>query len=252
MQHHSQSRGRRDAERATATWAIRYLALPLAILQLATIAAEITASFAFRPQYNWVKNTISELGVGQCTSDFDPRKGVEACSPLADVMNGAMVFSGACLIALTLILWRSRGFSRTPGVLWVLAGVGSIVTGFVTLDTSPVLHQVVSMPLFFGGPLAILIGAFQFDGTIRRVGATLGAATLLLGVLFSTTDFVYGFGGIIERLVIWPALVWVVLLAATARKEAIAVSSQNAAADSASGEDRSGGGSPDRRAGIAV
>ena len=215
---------RDEAVQAGATRRIRSLALPLAILQLATIAAEITASFAFRPRYNWITNTISELGVGHCTSDFDPRKGVEACSPLADVMNGAMMFSGACLILLTLLLWGRRGFSGLPGALWALAGAGSIVTGFVTLDTSPVLHQVVSTPLFFGGPLAILLGAFQFEGKVRRIGATLGIVTLALGVIFSTTDFVYGFGGIVERLVIWPALAWVVLLAAQARKEVSAKS----------------------------
>lgn len=210
-----------DRRAKPAQWWIRYLAVPLAVLQLATIAAEIIASFAFKPRYDWVTNTISELGVRGCTSDFDPRKGVEACSPLAGVMNGAMVFSGVCLLLLALVLRRSRGFSKLAGVLWMLAGAGSIATGFVSLDTSPVLHQVVSMPLFFGGPLAILVGAFQFKGRVRAVGATLGALTLLLGVLFSTTDWVYGFGGIIERLVIWPALAWVVCIAVLARRRAV-------------------------------
>ncbi|KIP52558.1 DUF998 domain-containing protein [Leucobacter komagatae] len=201
-------------------WAVRRLAVPLAVLQLATIVAEIITSIAFRPKYNWVTNTISELGVGGCTSEFDPRKGVEACSPLAGVMNGAMVFSGLCLILLVLLLRRSRGFAGFAGILWILAGAGSITTGFISLDTSPVLHQVVSMPLFFGGPLAILVGAFQFTGRVRITGATLGIVALALGVIFSTSDWVYGFGGIVERLVIWPALAWVVFLAVAARRQA--------------------------------
>lgn len=196
------------------------LAVPLAVLQLATIVAEFVVSLAFRPKYNWVTNTISELGVGGCTDEFDPRKGVEACSPLAGVMNGAMVFSGICLLILALLLRRSRGFARVAGILWALAGAGSIATGFISLDTAPVLHQLVSMPLFFGGPLAILVGAFQFTGRARIVGATLGLVTLTLGVIFSTSDWVYGFGGIVERLVIWPALAWVVFLAVAARRQA--------------------------------
>lgn len=202
-------------------WAVRWLAVPLAVLQLATIVAEVVTSFAFRPAYNWVTNTISELGVGGCTSEFDPREGVEACSPLAGLMNGAMIFSGICLLLLAVLLRRSRGFTRLPGILWVLAGAGSIATGLVSLDTSPVLHQVVSMPLFFGGPLAILIGAFQFTGRVRVAGASLGIATLILGIVFSTSDWVYGFGGIVERLVIWPALAWVVFLAVSARRQAL-------------------------------
>ena len=206
-------------------WRVQHLAVPLAVLQLATIVAEIVTSFAFRPGYDWVTNTISELGVGGCTTEFDPRKGVEACSPLADLMNGAMIFSGVCLILLALVLRGSRGFERLPGLLWLAAGVGSIATGCVSLDTSPVLHQIVSMPLFFGGPLAILIGAGQFDGAIRRIGAALGGITLILGIIFSTTDWVYGFGGIVERLVIWPALGWVLVLAVRARRDAAAVAS---------------------------
>ncbi|WP_396452844.1 DUF998 domain-containing protein [Leucobacter aridicollis] len=206
--------------RPTAGRAVRALALPLAVLQLATIAAEIIVSFAFKPKYDWVTNTISELGVGGCTTEFDPRHGVEACSPLAGVMNGAMILSGICLILLAIVLRRSDGFGGLAGVLWAVAGAGSIATGLVSLDTSPVLHQIVSMPLFFGGPLAIAIGAFQFTGGPRVVGATLGCIALALGVVFSTTDWVYGFGGIIERLVIWPALAWVVFVAARARNHA--------------------------------
>lgn len=216
------SKGTRDQAEAANLWRVRYLSVPLALLQLATIVAEIIVSVAFQPKYNWVTNTISELGVRACTQDFDPRKGVEACSPLAGVMNGAMVFSGLCLILLALVLRRSRGFAKFAGVLWGLAGVGSIVTGFISLDTSPVLHQLVSMPLFFGGPLAIVVGAFQFSGRIRLAGVSLGAFTLILGVLFSATDWVYGFGGIIERMVIWSALAWVVFVAVMARKEASA------------------------------
>ncbi|MBK0419943.1 DUF998 domain-containing protein [Leucobacter sp. CSA1] len=211
---------RRSSPEFRALWRVRYLALVFAILQLSTIAAELFTSFSFKPEYDWITNTISELGVGHCTTEFDPRKGVEACSRLAGTMNGAMIFSGACLIALTVILRRSRGFSRLPGVLWVLAGAGSIATGFITLDSSPVLHQLVSMPLFFGGPLAIALGSFQFDGRVRLLGAMLGFSTLVLGVIFSTTDLAYGYGGAVERLVVWPSLGWVVFVAARARKEA--------------------------------
>ncbi|SJN08311.1 hypothetical protein FM113_02005 [Leucobacter sp. 7(1)] len=210
-----------SAVQAPKLWWVRHLAVPLAVLQLATIGAEIVTSFAFRPQYNWVTNTISELGVGGCTTEFDPRKGVEACSPLADVMNGAMIFSGICLILLALLLRSSRGFTKVPGVLWCAAGAGSIATGCVSLDTSPVLHQIVSMPLFFGGPLAILIGACQFDGVMRKIGTALGGITLVLGIIFSTTDWVYGSGGIVERLVIWPALGWVLVVAVLARTQAV-------------------------------
>lgn len=203
---------------------LRFATLSLAVLQLTTIAAEIIVSLAFRPRYNWITNTISELGVKGCTSDFDPRKGVEACSPLAGVMNSAMIFSGICLIVLTLLLRNSDGFSKVAGILWALAGTGSIATGLVSLDDSPMLHQVVSMPLFFGGPLAILVGAFQFEGRVRVTGALFGSFALLLGVLFSTTDWVYGFGGIVERMVIWPALLWVLLITTLAQKKTLRTS----------------------------
>lgn len=201
---------------------VQILAPVLAVIQLATIAAELVTASAFEPSYNWVKNTISELGVAPCTTDFDAREHVEACSPLADVMNVSMMVSGLALLLLAISLRHSRGFAGVPGILWIIAGVGSIVTGFVTLDTSPVAHQLVSMPLFFGGPLAILTGAFQLQGRPRTTGIALGVCALVLGVVFSTSDLVYGFGGIVERLVIWPSLVWVVYLTFAARRAALA------------------------------
>ncbi|MEB4615850.1 DUF998 domain-containing protein [Leucobacter sp. M11] len=206
--------------RGPAPWLVRFLAPGLAVLQLCTIVAELIAAAAFVPRYNWVTNTISELGVSTCTTEFDPRSGVEACSPLADLMNGAMVVSGISLVLLALVLFRSRGFSGVAGVLWVIAGLGSIATGFVALDSSSELHQLVSMPLFFGGPLAIALGAFQFRGGVRLAGIILGGIALALGVLFSTTDLVYGIGGLIERLVIWPSLAWVLVLAILASRQA--------------------------------
>ena len=207
-------RNRHEAKR------IATLAPILAVLQLSTIAAELVTAAAFKPSYNWVKNTISELGVAPCTTDFDARRHVEACSPLADVMNISMMVSGLALLLLAVTLRHSRGFAGVPGLLWVIAGAGSFVTGFVTLDTSPVAHQIVSMPLFFGGPLAIATGAFQFRGPTRTIGIVLGSCALALGVVFSTSDLAYGFGGLVERLVIWPSLAWVVHLAFVARRTA--------------------------------
>lgn len=63
---------------------------------------------------------------------------------LAGVMNAAMNFSGNCLLLLA--------------------------TGVISLETSPAPHQLMSMPLFFGGPLAEAVCPFQFKGPIRRVG----------------------------------------------------------------------------------
>src|SRR5690606_23558443 len=88
----------------------RYLVPVLAVLQLSSVVTEVITSFAFHPSYNWIRNTISELGVKRCTSDFDPRKEVEACSPLADLMNAGMAVSGLSLILLVLLLRRTPGF----------------------------------------------------------------------------------------------------------------------------------------------
>lgn len=38
-------------------------------------------SFAFTPNYDWVPNTINQLGLGECTSHCDSRAAIEACSP---------------------------------------------------------------------------------------------------------------------------------------------------------------------------
>jgi len=114
----------RRVQRPAPSWTVIWLAPVLAVLQLSSVAAEVITSLAFKPQYNWVTNTISELGVAKCTPEFDPRKGVEACSPLADVMNGAMVISGLSLIVLAILLRQQPGFRKPVWPIWCLAGLG--------------------------------------------------------------------------------------------------------------------------------
>ncbi len=189
--------------------------LVLALLQCASFPAEVFAAVRFSPPYDWVSNTISDLGARSCTSVPYPHGNIAVCSPLNAVMNGAMLLGGAALIVLTITARRVDGFRGTAGAAWVISGLSTMLTGLVPLDVDPVLHVLVSTPVFIASPIAVLLGAFQKAGALRGAGAAVGAASLFVGALFLVSHDLSAYGGLLERLSLWPPILWVLLLVLT-------------------------------------
>jgi hypothetical membrane protein len=84
------------------------------ILQLATLAAELTTVAAVQAPYDLARNTISDLGVASCTTVAHPLGPVAVCSPLHTVLNASLVLAGLATGSGAVLLWqRPRSCSRS-------------------------------------------------------------------------------------------------------------------------------------------
>ncbi|WP_454293454.1 DUF998 domain-containing protein [Salana multivorans] len=184
----------------------------LAVLQALSVPAELVAGGAYTPSYDWVRGTISDLGVATCGAEI-PGLGVLGCSPLHVVVNASLVVSGLALIGLGVLGRRLPGFRGLAGIAWAVAGLSTALTGLVPLDTDVELHLLVSTPVFVASPLGVLLGARQLTGTRRGIGIAVGAVTLVVGAVFLVWVDGAGIGGLLERIALWPSVVWVLAIA---------------------------------------
>ena len=148
------------------------------------------------PAYSVSSNAISDLGVG-------------ATAPL---FNSAVILLG--LLGLGGIYF----YHRTHRKIWItvpflVASVGPIGVGIFP-ETTGAPHVVFASLAFLFGGLAALLTATQVTPPFRYVSLLLGITGLVALVLFSTRQFAgLGFGGM-ERLIVYPILLWEVGLGA--------------------------------------
>lgn len=198
----------------------------LLVLQPLYLLAELVAAAAVTVPYSLVSNTISDLGAVTCTEIGYPYGPVPVCSPLHALVNGAFIVFGL-LLAVAAILWRGnpgrRGWGTAAVVCWVIAGLSSIGTGLTPLDQQLELHVLASTPVFLAQPVALVLTGIALRGHDRRLaisGIVLGVLTLIAAVAFFLTAGVTGAGGLLERLVLWPAYLWLAALGWALRRPA--------------------------------
>ncbi len=188
---------------------------PIYILVEVVTAAKTTAAYSF------ADNTISDLAAGSCGSIDYPFGAVAVCSPWHGLMNTSFIVFGLFL-AIGGIVLGSRlpaGKSRTVSVLlWLISGLSSIMTGLVPLNVDLELHTLVSTPAFLAQPAALMATGWA----LRRHRPGLAWSALATGVVsaagavaflvrFDSADF----GGLLERLALWPTYLWVPAMALT-------------------------------------
>ncbi len=91
--------------------------------------AELFAGWTATGSYDWLDQTISELGTSECLS---------TCSPAHYVLNAAMVVSGLCLMigASSLATQLAPGWRRQVAALSTgLVGLSTAATGAIPLST---------------------------------------------------------------------------------------------------------------------
>ena len=205
--------------------AAMWLVQPLYLVTEFITAAKVTVPYTF------AGNTISELGAVSCTSvGYSGEDPVQVCSPWHALMNTSFIVSGLLLAGGAILLrrWLPAGKRTTTAVvLWVISGLSSVGTGLVPLDQNLTLHGVVSLPAFLAQPVALILLGLA----LRPQHRGLAWSGLLAGVISSvgTVAFIVGsssYGGLLERLSLWPAYVWVTALAIVALRP----SAQSAAA----------------------
>lgn len=140
------------------------------------------------PGYSRTENFISDLGVGST----------------AGIFNAAMVIVGLGEIAAGLLLFRAF---RCGAVIF--SGMGAIGVGLFP-ETAGTVHALSAAAAFiFGGIAAILMS--RKLGYPRSYMSMLGMASLAALVLFETGNYLgLGRGGM-ERMIVYPFLLWGVL-----------------------------------------
>ena len=186
--------------------------LALAALQLTTLPAEILTAAHFSPRYSWVGNTISDLGARTCTEIPYPHGPVAVCSPWHAVMNGSMILAGAAIVLLVALGRDRPGLRGGAGVLWVIGGVSTVLTGLVPLDVDLSVHVLVSLPVFLAFPVAIALSGRRLCGMWGWLGLAVGLVSLCAGLLLTLWTGASPWGGLLERIALWPAMVWMLVL----------------------------------------
>jgi hypothetical membrane protein len=166
----------------------------------------LVVSEGWCPGYSLSLNYVSDLGVG----------------PSSIVFNSSVFLLGV-LIALGAYFLRYVSPLVTVRRLLFLMAVGAMGVGVFTKDF-PIAHGVVSSAAFFFSGLAALGSAKVLEKPFSSISIALGAMTLValglysLGIVTSgsltstivfDSSFYLGLGaGGMERLVIYPALMW--------------------------------------------
>ena len=187
-------------------------------LQPLYLVAEIAVAGKVSAPYSWMNNTISDLGATTCTSIEYPFGPVPVCSPWHPLLNGSFVIFGLLLALGGVLLWRWFGsgvLATLSAVLWAISGLSSAATGLVPLDQNLPLHTLVSLPVFVAQPLAMVVTALAIRARHRSLsllGLGLGSVSLVAAVVFLSNDTSAEFGGLLERLALWPCFPWLPLL----------------------------------------
>jgi hypothetical membrane protein len=174
--------------------------------------------------YSLLANYISDLGN-------------TATSPLHDVFNASIILLGLLAFVGLLLLWSAfpRSAIRPVGlVLLLVASVAAILVGVFPENVNPPVHDFVSLMVFLPGGLAIALLSVSMRSTtwwanLREGSLVLGLVTLVsLAYYVPTQSNSSTFDpGLIERLIVFPILVWSlavsVLVLRQARRPRLAV-----------------------------
>jgi hypothetical membrane protein len=173
----------------------------------------IVAAEALYPSYSVADNYISDLGVG----------------PSSAVFNSSAFLFGLLSIVGTYFLPRTVDF-RSLTALLILMAVGAMGVGIFTSAFSTTIHGIVSLMAFGFGSLSAVASFKVLKLPLSAISLILGAMTLAALSLFSAglvttgslttseppaSEFFLGIGpGGMERMIIYPALIWLTLFSA--------------------------------------
>src|SRR5947208_16174799 len=152
--------------------------------------SEAVYSEASPSGYSISQNYISDLGVG----------------PAALIFNPSIILVGVLVLATAWFLWRAVG-DRILSIVVALAGAGAIAVGVFT-EAFGVVHELVSLWTFIFIGLSAILAARIVRPPFRYLSLVLGVLSLVALALF-IVNAALGLGpGGVERLVVWPILVW--------------------------------------------
>jgi len=140
--------------------------------------------------YSVSENYISDLGVG----------------PSSMIFNSSVFLMGLLLIIGTYFLQRAFNFKALT-VLLVMTAIGAMGVGVFT-ENSGTIHHVVSLIAFLFGGLSAIFSFKLLRKPFSVIAVILGLMSLAALVLYGSSIFLgLGAGGM-ERMIVYPILVW--------------------------------------------
>ncbi len=202
--------------------AVRHGAALLLLAALIWIAANLVTQWGYGPPtYSVSGNYISDLGATTCGvfGGSGSLPGHYACSPWHDVFNyGTVVFGLLAILAVILLrtAFRPR-LTRTIGLgLLALAGAGATGVGLFPENVNITAHSSSAFLAFAGAGFALVFLGFamfrdtRWDG-YRTFTIVCGLVDLVALILFGTKNYAgLGVGGM-ERLIVAPVLLWMIV-----------------------------------------
>lgn len=180
------------------------------LVQPGYVALEIALALLAGVGYSLADDTISALGTS-CSPDEG------GCSSAPLLMNLTFILFGILQALGAIRLLRAHGRSAFAGWLWVVAGLGSVCVGLLPVDSHPLAHSLVALPVFVAQPLALLLHArLLAPGRLRQVGLGLAGVAIAGVVGFAGLLGADHWSGLAERAAIWPAKLWLPLALLTA------------------------------------
>jgi hypothetical membrane protein len=160
----------------------------------------LTVAEALFPDYSISGNHISDLG-----ADCNP--GCAIIQPSATIFDVSVFLLGLAGVAAGYLIFTSR--YRAVGILTMLGSLGAMGVGVFPESTGG-LHVLVSFVAFFFTGLAALSSYRVLRPPLSLLSAVLGAVTLMALVLYASGVYLgLGPGGM-ERMVAYPAVIWVI------------------------------------------
>jgi len=152
----------------------------------------IIAAEALYPGYSTSENYISDLGVG----------------PSALIFNSSVFLLG--VLAVSGVYFIQKAFSfRLFSILAAIAGIGAMGVGLFPEDAG-LIHAVFSLIAFLFAGISAIASYRLEKPPISYVSIMLGAMSLVALVLFASGIHLgLGKGGM-ERMIAYPALLWMV------------------------------------------
>lgn len=165
---------------------------------IALILAEI-----YYPGYNVSTNYVSDLGA---TCPGSSTTGCLINQPTSMIFNTSIVILGVLILVGAYFLHRS--FRDRPATAMIaLAGIGAMGVGLFP-ETTGIWHSLFSLIVFLFAGLAALVTARLQKKPMFYFSIVLGLFTLAALVLYIGGDYLgLGAGGM-ERMVVYPVLVW--------------------------------------------
>ena len=153
------------------------------------------------PYYSVSGNRISDLGA-DCSGSV-----CAVTQPSAEIFDSSVFVLGLAGLLGGYLIFRSR--YRSVGALTMVGGLGAMGVG-VFPETTGELHFAVSFVAFFFTALAAIASRRLLGPPMSYLGPGLGVFVLAALVLYGSGTYLgLGPGGM-ERMIAYPALIWVV------------------------------------------